>query len=203
METNLSTEHGLSALPGHLHGFALIHRAMRRDARRLRAGVPEGRVAKAASWWHQVRAVIDWHHHTEDEVLWPLIGSRLGPGTEKAMHADHAALDAAMAAVTAALVPGAADLPAAASRFHDVLIAHLRAEEAAVLPVFVHQLTRAEYDAIERRSVAGAGPSIMLFLPAWLLDEASGYSAAAMPPPVRLIGATALRWNYHRQWKWW
>ncbi|MGX7828565.1 hemerythrin domain-containing protein [Actinokineospora sp. 24-640] len=203
METNLSTEHGFSALPGHLHAFALTHRAMRRDARRLRAGVPEGGVAKAASWWRQVRAVIDWHHHTEDEILWPAIRARLDPATEKAMHADHAALDTAMDGVTAALVPGSPDLPAAASRFHDVLIAHLRAEESAVLPVFVHQLTRSEYGAVERRIIGSAGPSIMLFLPAWLLDGASGFSSAAMPPPVRLIGATALRWNYHRQWKWW
>ncbi|SDI44835.1 Hemerythrin HHE cation binding domain-containing protein [Actinokineospora alba] len=209
MRTQLSTENGLSTIPRHIHGFALMHVAMRRDARRLvagAAGVRDGQVDRVAGWWRQVRAVIDWHHHTEDDILWPALRAKspVFAEREQAMHADHIALDEAMEAVTKALAPGRLlDLAGAARRFDTVVHAHLRDEEAVVLSAFRDDLSEREYLAIERRVIASAPMSVMAFLPPWMLDGADGVGASSMPPPVRLLGTTVLRLRYHRQWRWW
>ncbi|WP_436494483.1 hemerythrin domain-containing protein [Actinokineospora sp. HUAS TT18] len=214
MQAHLSTENGLDSLPKHVHGFALMHVAMRRDARRLVSVapvLPQDRVGKVADWWKQVRAVIDWHHHTEDDILWPALRDRV-PGfaeTEKAMHADHAALDDAMDAVGAALKPGRprGEVEAAALGFDAIIRDHLRAEESVVFKAFCVDLSQREYSAIEQRVITSAPLPIMQFLVPWMLDGADNASAvgaaSAMPPPVRLLGTTVLRWNYHRQYRWW
>ncbi len=213
MTGRLSGEHGVDDLPGHVHGFALMHRAMRRDAHRLVTAAPTlaaDKMAKAARWWHQVRAVIDWHYHTEDDLLWPALRSKVPAfaRTESAMHDDHAALDAAMDAVTSALSGGdRTELVSAAARFDAIIQAHLRAEEDVVLPVFCFDMTRREYLAIEREVMASASPSLLAFLFPWMLDSFSRADTAGMiatvPPPVRLIGMTVLQWRYQRQWCWW
>ncbi|NEC69512.1 hemerythrin domain-containing protein, partial [Streptomyces sp. SID9727] len=107
----MTSEH-LPSLPGHFHGFALMHIAMRRDAARLVAVTRSGTGARTdgvVAWWHSLREVIDWHHHSEDAVLWPEL-RRAVPGFDRAADAidgDHQRLDAAMDAVGAALRPGA------------------------------------------------------------------------------------------------
>lgn len=208
MTSNLSSEHGLAQLPAHVHGFALVHRAMRRDARRLAAAAPVApgpHLDRVRGWWRQVRSVIEWHHRTEDDILWPALRARVPgfAGEEARMHADHAALDEAMSAVTSALAAGdRARLRAAAAGFDETVRAHLRAEEALVLPAFCGGVPVEEYTALERRVIGSAPLPLLAFLAPWMLDEADT-AGSAMPPPVRLMGGTVLRWNYHRQWRWW
>ncbi len=65
---------GVGALPRHLRGFAQTHLALRRDSRRLVAAVPlltSSGLPAVAEWWRQFRGIVDWHHRTEDEILWP------------------------------------------------------------------------------------------------------------------------------------
>jgi hypothetical protein len=207
-EISTSTEHGVHGLPEHLLGFALMHVGMRRDAGRLggtASAVTATDVPAVATWWTMVRGIIDWHHHSEDEVLWPELRRRV-PGfaaREAAIDGDHEVLDAAMDAVSAALTPRRlAELPEAAARFGTVLVEHLRAEERLVLPVFAEELTPPEYLAIERRVVATAPVRLRIDLLPWMFDGADRRAVAAVsatiPAPVRLLGAAVLRRRYAR-----
>ncbi|MFJ2897450.1 hemerythrin domain-containing protein [Streptomyces sp. NPDC087218] len=208
MSGTMSSER-LDTLPGHFHGFALMHVAMRRDARRLTAAAPRlaaaGPDPAVAEWWRRLRDVIDWHHHSEDELLWPELLRRL-PGAEdvaRALDGDHAELDAAMDGVGAALRPGAdpAAVAPAATRFDEVLHQHLAAEEKVVFPLFA-RLDARDYLALEQRLVRTAPRGVLTYLPPWMFDGAEPRSvslvAATMPPPVRFLGRTVLRRRYER-----
>ncbi|MFJ9210557.1 hemerythrin domain-containing protein [Streptomyces sp. L-9-10] len=208
MSTPMSSEYGLASLPGHFHGFALMHIAMRRDARRLLAAAPAltpAGLGAAAAWWRQLRDIIDWHHHSEDEVLWPgLLGRAPRFAAEaRRLADDHAVLDRAMEAVTTALHPGGnpAAVGPAATRFDSVLRDHLRDEETVSFPVFA-QLSPGDYLAVERKVIASAPFTVMTRLQPWMFDGADKRSvahvAATIPPPVRLIGNTVLRRRYER-----
>ncbi|QXE33152.1 hemerythrin domain-containing protein [Streptomyces sp. GMY02] len=208
MSTPMSSEFGLASLPAHFHGFALMHIAMRRDAQRLLAAAPRlthAGLGAAGAWWQQLRDIIDWHHRSEDNVLWPGLLRRAPEFAPQARQLgdDHVLLDRAMEAVTAALRPGG-DLPAlqlAATRFSSVLRDHLRDEEAVSFPVFA-RLVPDEYLAVERKVIASAPFKVMTQLQPWMFDGADKRSvaqvAATIPPPVRVIGNTVLRRRYER-----
>ncbi|MGW0661584.1 hemerythrin domain-containing protein [Streptodolium elevatio] len=203
----VSSEHGLDLIPGHLHAFALLHRAMRRDARRLVAAAPSvaagpGRQAATAAWWERLRGAVDWHHHSEDEQFWPELRRRTGVSVDDVLDDDHAGLDRAMAAVSAALAtPGTlGDLPLAAARFDTLVHEHLRREEAAVFPVLARVAVR-DYLAVERRLLATAPRAVLMFVQPWMFEGADRRAVAnvtaTVPPPVRLLGGT-MRRRYER-----
>lgn len=212
MTAPLSSEHGLTALPDHLHGFALTHMAMRRDARRLVAAAPTlspAALRTVADWWHEVRSTIEWHHHSEDELLWPEL-RRLVPGVTGAgavLDDDHVALDEAMAEVSRTLGAGGAGLVAAAGRFDALLHDHLRREEAVVFPAFTTGMTVAQYTAVESRVISSAGIGRLGFILPWMFDGFSrretGRADATIPPPIRLLNTTVLRNRYRRRWGQW
>lgn len=212
MTTPTSSERGLDALPGHIHGFALMHMAMRRDARRLGAAAPTlDPGGGVAGWWQQLRRTIEWHHRSEDDMLWPEMRCQV-PGfahQDDVLEDDHAALDEAMDAVSAALVPSGdrAALVAAAARFDNLIHDHLRREEAIVFPAFATGLPVAKYLAIERRVIGSAGFGLLTFVLPWMFDgfsgRAAGQAGATIPPPIRLLGATVLRRRYRQRWRQW
>jgi hypothetical protein len=192
----------------HIHGFALMHVAMRRDARRIVRAAPNVTRANAgpvASWFDQLLEVIEWHHRTEDDVLFPQLRSRVPQfaAKEKELAHDHTELDQAMAAVARSLRSDLAALPAAAREFENILLDHLRVEEPIVLPVFVNDLTRQQYLDIEGQVMRSAGPAMRTFLFPWLFDGVGKRTAAAaaavtIPAPVRIAGNTVLKWRYDR-----
>ncbi|MBP2324344.1 hemerythrin-like domain-containing protein [Kibdelosporangium banguiense] len=207
---HLSTENGVAGLPEHIHGFALMHVAMRRDARRIAKAAPNITRADAgavATWFDQVLNVIDWHHRTEDDVLFPELRRRV-PGfaakEEQELAHDHHELDRAMADVARSLRGDLAALPEAAQRMENVLLEHLKVEEPIVFPVFVGELTPRQYRGLEDQVLRSAGPGMRAFLFPWLFDgidrrTASRTAAAiAIPAPVRLVGSTVLTWRYDR-----
>ncbi|MFF1556371.1 hemerythrin domain-containing protein [Streptomyces sp. NPDC058279] len=200
-----SSEHGLDALAPHFHGFALMHRAMRRDAARLCDAAPAWR-GGGAEWWGRLREVIEWHHTSEDDVLWPGLRRRDADFDAQAgeLHDDHEELDTAMAAVGTAVARGGDGLVPAARDFRDILHDHLRDEERVVFPVFERMGERA-YLAEERKLVATAPRRVLLYLQPWMFDGASPASVAhvgaTIPPPVRLLGATLLRKRYENTLK--
>lgn len=207
MSTPMSSER-LDTLPGHFHGFALMHVAMRRDAHRLTAAAPRltaRGAGPAGQWWQRLRDVIDWHHRSEDDFLWPELLRRhpqFRPQADE-IAGDHTELDRAMDQVTAALTAtgGPAALPAAAEHFRQVLTHHLADEEKTVFPIFA-QLPARDYLTLEQRLVRTAPPGVLTYLPPWMFDGADRRSvdlvAATMPPPVRLLGRTVLRRRYER-----
>ncbi|QSB16797.1 hemerythrin domain-containing protein [Natronosporangium hydrolyticum] len=201
----MSTEDGAADLPDHVLSFGLLHVAMRRDARRL-VNVAAALSPGVTRWWEVVRTVIDWHHRSEDTVLWPELRRRI-PGftaQEARMHGDHEELERSMDEVSASLNSGRdADTHAAvALRFESVLREHLRTEESLVLPIFTDTLSRSDYLGIERRVLATAPLPVLSVLQPWMSDSVdrrtAGRMAAAVPPPVRLISRTILRRRYQR-----
>ncbi|MEU0373090.1 hemerythrin domain-containing protein [Streptomyces sp. NPDC006283] len=208
MSNPMSSER-LDTLPGHFHGFALMHIAMRRDAARLTAAAPRltaRGLDPAAQWWRRLRDVIDWHHRSEDDFLWPELlrqNPQFKPQADE-IAGDHTELDRAMDQVTTALTTpaGPTALLGAAEHFRQVLIDHLADEEKIVFPVFA-QLPARDYLALEQRLVRTAPPGVLTYLPPWMFDGADHRSvqlvAATMPPPVRLLGRTVLRRRYERQ----
>ncbi|MHB9757723.1 hemerythrin domain-containing protein [Streptomyces sp. BYX5S] len=206
--TEPMTSERLATLPGHFHGFALMHIAMRRDARRLAAVARSATGAhpdRVAAWWRGLREIIDWHHHSEDEVLWPELRRSVPEFAQAAdvIDGDHARLDAAMDAVGAALAPGVGPggLVPAADTFGDVLRDHLAAEERVAFPAFT-ALGEQRYLALERKLLRTASPRVLGHLQPWMFDGADPASvahvAATIPPPVRLLGRTVLRRRYER-----
>ncbi len=209
MSKAMSSEGGVQLLPPHLYGFALMHVAMRRDARRLVDVAPRvtpATVGPVAAWWQQLHDVIDWHHRSEDDVLWPSLRA-LVPGfgaIEREMHHDHSALDEAMAQVSGALRrrSSLAVLIPAAHRLHQVLFDHLRHEEAAIFPVLGNELGLREYLAVEQRIIGTAPGRVRSCLQPWMFDGAdpavTARVAAGIPLPVRMLGNSLLRRRYQR-----
>src|SRR5690606_3548901 len=201
-------------LPDHVYGFALVHIAIRRDARRLAEAAPALQpvlLPRVRTWWRQVRAVIDWHHRSENEVLWPALRRRVRgfAADERVMRHDHIALDNAMKAISAALAPGGdrVALEQTVTWFDALVAEHLTLEEAVLFPIFRTGIGADEYLEIERRVLALARPNVMAFLLPWLFDgvgaEVAAKAAATIPPPLRLLGRTVLRRRYYHKLRWW
>ncbi|MGW2254325.1 hemerythrin domain-containing protein [Kitasatospora sp. NPDC001660] len=201
-----SSEQGLGGLPEHIRGFGLMHVAMRRDAARLCAAarsVRPGGARALGEWFGRLRAVIDWHHHSEDEILWPYLRGHV-PGFDGsgALEQDHGALDRSMSRVAGVLTTGrVVELPEAAQEFADLVRDHLRHEERVVFPVLA-TLGVAEYGRVERRIIGSAPAQVMTYLQPWMFDGADAASVAAVaatiPAPVRLLGRTVLERRYRR-----
>ncbi|MBD0673708.1 hemerythrin domain-containing protein [Streptomyces sp. CBMA156] len=201
-----STEQGLRVLPEQLKGFGLMHVAMRRDAARLTAVAQRGATGSSgalAEWFGRLRAVIDWHHHSEDEILWPYLRGRAadfdGSGV---LERDHEALDATMRRVAGVLGSGLrAELPEAARAFESLVREHLRHEEPVVFPALA-ALPVDEYLRVERRIIGSAPTQVMTYLQPWMFDGADAASvravSATIPAPVRLLGRTVLDRRYRR-----
>ncbi|GLV80171.1 hemerythrin domain-containing protein [Streptomyces hygroscopicus] len=193
---------GADALPRHLRGFGQTHLALRRDSRRLVAAAPlltSAGLPRAAEWWQQLRAIVDWHHQTEDEILWPGLNEyvpEIAAGSHR-MVQDRVAPDDSMFRVTKALEGGRAELIGGpVDTFDTVLHRHLHEEEALTFPVFA-RVPADVFAALERRVLAAAPFRVKRVLPPWLLDELP-QPAGLMPGPVRLAGRTLLGGAYRR-----
>ncbi len=193
---------GVDTLPRHLRGFAQTHLALRRDSRRLVAAAPlltSAGLPRAAEWWRQLRAIVDWHHRTEDQILWPGLIEHvpeIAAGSHR-MVQDHVALDDSMLRVTRALEGGNAELIGCpVDTFDTVLHRHLHEEEKLTFPVFA-RVPAEVFAALERRVLAAAPLRVKRVLPPWLLDGLP-QPDGLMPGPVRLMGRTLLQGAYRR-----
>ncbi|MEV5436543.1 hemerythrin domain-containing protein [Streptomyces sp. NPDC052682] len=193
---------GVDTLPRHLRGFAQTHLALRRDSRRLVAAAPlltSAGLPRAAEWWRQLRAIVDWHHRTEDQILWPGLIEHvpeIAAGSHR-MVQDHVALDDSMLRVTRALEGGNAELIGCpVDTFDTVLHRHLHEEEKLTFPVFA-RVPADVFAALERRVLAAAPLRVKRVLPPWLLDGLP-QPDGLMPAPVRLMGRTLLQGAYRR-----
>jgi hypothetical protein len=190
----LTSANAIQALPDHVHGFALVHVAMRRDARRLVAVAPHvtaTTVGAVGAWFQQVFDAVEWHQRTEDEVLFPELRRFLPAfaAREQALVYDHVLVDLAMAEVAAALSPSGDRtlLPSVSRRFRTVLFEHLNLEETVVFPALV---TMDAYPAVERRMMRTAPPVVF----PWMFDGIDRRTASvALPLRGRLFVARTYR----------
>lgn len=198
--------------------FAAMHDAMRRDVRRLVAVLDTdgpADVPALARWFDRFEAVIEHHHHCEDDIVWPGLESivaRRDCGAEgtalllarQDLLDDHRELDAAMSAVRTSLheASTASDRLDAARRFETCLDDHLTREEAAVFPLLTAHVSEEEFAVLEHAVVDVTPMAAMTFTVPWIMDEAPADLCAkvrdGMPTPIRLANRWVLQPRYHR-----
>ena len=158
----------------------VVHTALLREFRllpRAVARVGTGDVRRAAVVDRHLGFLCDLlhhHHEGEDTLLWPRLRERL-PAAAMAhldeVETQHAGLDTALQAVTAARTRWTADagathrdtLVAALDALHGQLKEHLDTEERAVLPLAASALTEAEWHAVgEAAAAAMPKPALLL-----------------------------------------
>jgi hypothetical protein len=172
-----------------------IHRAVRRDAGRLRLALAGGReiaIDAVRAYWDVTAAQLHHHHDFEDTVIWPLLAQRLGDRVETllARNADeHRRMAAAMDEFDAAVGALTTDPVAARdalARMRETIETHLGHEEADVLPLIPEAFTMEDIAFFQAEDAKTNVPHV--FLP-WMLDDAPEadlvFFTAAMPAPVR------------------
>ena len=169
-----------------------IHRAVRRDARRLAAAIADGHETSDAvrDYWAVTATQLHHHHEFEDTVIWPLLGQRLGNrvGALLARNAhEHQVMVSAMDAFDTALA--AADVASARValvRMQQAIDGHLAHEEADVLPLIPEAFTMEDIAFFQAEDAKTNAANV--FLP-WMLDDAPdedlAFFTGPMPAPVR------------------
>ncbi len=186
--------------------MVIVHAAMLRELR-LAPGLVRGaatagtrRVARIADHVQLLLDLLHHHHEGEDELLWPVLAQRLGPGEGEthAMEAQHARIATLIASAARVLHPWRAaptdHTATLVTTLHDLYAAaegHLRAEETTVLPLVERHVTEAEWHKV--------GEAAMASLPKPKLPMITGMIAygndpalvalllAAAPRPVQLL----------------
>jgi hypothetical protein len=177
--------------------------------------VPEGDVARVrllADHLELVLRLLEHHHESEDELLWPLLLARVPDELAPLVHlmeSQHEGVHGMLDEV-GTLLPRWRSEPtrAAGARLADrvehlvvLLDEHMRAEEQHILPIATRRVTQAEWEALGERALKGVPPSkgplvFGIFMeigdPEVVADE-----LAKAPAPVRLL----LRLTARRAWR--
>jgi hypothetical protein len=170
-----------------------IHRAVRRDARRLADALSRDSLSwdSIRVYWREMADQLEDHHTFEDAVIWPLMAERLGDRVARLLGrnaAEHEVLAAAMRGFDEAVSAGT-DHGAARSALQTLRTAietHLDDEEADVLPLIPEAFTAGDVAYFVAESAKANPPQT--FLP-WLLDDATesdmAFFAGQLPDAVR------------------
>ena len=185
-----------------------LHDAFRRDLVRLArvsatADLSDpARRQSVAAGWNVFKRQLHNHHTGEDEIIWPLLRTRLTDSQNAlsvlaAMEDEHKLIDPVLAAVDNSFAAGGDGLADATDALATTLTGHLKHEEADCMPLIGIALTAAEWRRAGRKMGTKAGISTVQEMFAWMLDDVPRSKAAAtlgeLPPPVRLL--------YRRLWK--
>ncbi|MEV0318465.1 hemerythrin domain-containing protein [Streptomyces sp. NPDC050658] len=185
----------------------IVHRAFRRESRLLRelvAAVAPGDTARAkviADHFRDYRIGLKNHHEGEDELLWPLLLSRVDLGADVVLRmevqhervaATTARLDAAVPAWEATAGADERDtLVAVLADHRAVLLEHLDDEESALLPLAAEHLTEKEWASLGDHMVASTPKLTLLTLFGLVLEDADPAERATLlsvlPAPVRAV----------------
>jgi hemerythrin-like domain-containing protein len=206
--------------PSYARAFAAMHDAMRRDAQRLvdaidTSSLTASRVKALARWFDRFEAVIEHHHHCEDEIVWPGLEAiivRRGCGHEgaafvdarRALLDDHDALDAAMRAVrdTLAGTSTVTDRRQTARHFQATLDRHLTNEEAALFPLLLLHVSEEEFLELEQVVMEATPFTALTFTLPWIVDGASVDLAreilSDLPLPIRIANRWIMTPRYRR-----
>lgn len=184
-----------------------VHRAVRRDLRRLSAALESGdgtRTPAIFDYWTVTHHQLHEHHVLEDTVVWPLMRERLGSAVDSLLDRnaqEHQDMSAAMdqfGAAVASMTTDPAVARAALEHLGQVVETHLAHEEADVLPLIPDAFTMEDVAFFSAEAAMTNPPPE--FLP-WLLDDAPEVDVAfftgPMPPPVleELRSSWTPRWQ--------
>ncbi|MEU6996507.1 hemerythrin domain-containing protein [Streptomyces sp. NPDC046465] len=186
------------------------HDAFRRDLERFAAAVASGRAgtSQVRAGWENFKRQLHVHHTVEDAVLWPRVAAQVTerPDDQKLMaemEAEHASLDAVLAAVDTGLAQSSADLGERVERLAQALGSHMRHEEDAALPLIQDVLTNKDWDAFRSAMAKKQGPKgAAVYIP-WVMD---GRDVAerkrfldTMPAPVKVLNKLFWESSYQKR----
>ncbi|TDC62651.1 DUF4267 domain-containing protein [Actinomadura sp. GC306] len=187
--------------------MVVIHRGMRRESHLLAELIGATRPGDR----HRARALAahlaDYllglrnHHHAEDELIWPLLLSRVDLDADVVlrMEAQHERITATVTRLRDLAGPwtrtaGAAArdaLVAALTEHRAVLVEHLDDEEAHLLPIAERHLTEAEWNAQGEHFVRHTPKAKLFTLLGVVLEDATPRERAeflaGLPAPARAI----------------
>lgn len=210
--------------PCDLTPMYLMHHAFRRDLAMFGAAVTATPVTDRRTWralngrWRRFARVLHHHHVGEDELLWPVLLTRVDAAGDPAaraalaaMEAEHEEIDPLLAGCAAGFerLAGVADEDARAALAVRVAATaerlghHLGHEESEAMTVLQAHLTQPEWHAMDAGFAAHYTPRDMVFAASWVLD---GLPAGARRTALRVFPTTVavawqvlLRYPHHRR----
>jgi Hemerythrin HHE cation binding domain len=165
-----------------LTGLVLVHRAIGADLRRLTASIDElatSGAVPAPTRWRAIRryteallAEIRGHHHTEDEVIWPVLAAAALQAVDlRPLTDDHEAIEPTLDRVSQALgSPG--ELRGPVGELLDILDEHIADEQKQVFPVMRRYLHAETYQWCQRQALRTAPLARLRFTLPWLARHA-------------------------------
>ncbi|MCX4903967.1 hemerythrin domain-containing protein [Streptomyces sp. NBC_00878] len=153
-----------------VHDMVVVHRHFRHlfaESPDLVRGLAPGDTARAALVVDSVRfmlSCVEAHHRSEDEFLWPLLGTRTAEHAEavERMEIQHHRLEDLIRQVTGALDELAANprrtlceqVATQLAELRSLLNEHMDEEEKVILPLAADYLTVAEWEELGQLSAA-------------------------------------------------
>ncbi len=175
--------------PADLSMMYVLHHGFRRDLARFVEAARRTPTDDRSTWrgllarWDLFAVLLHDHHHKEDDVLWPLLRTKVAAAGDEAadavldaMEAEHATIDPLLDAVRNDLTRLAgADDPACRTRLvrsleraRESLGAHLGHEEADAIAILQRYVGAEEWAHLERtRLRGGLSPRDLLRLLPW------------------------------------
>jgi hemerythrin-like domain-containing protein len=196
----------------------LIHRVIRREIAMLpdlirKAAGDRRRAALVATHAAEMLDMLHIHHTGEDELVWPLLLSRVDAddGLIERMQEQHTEIAAAIDDVRAQLPAWAASADGAcgeqiAVRLEDAmqaLRAHLAEEEERILPLAAKHLSQGEWDALGEHGLGAIPRRRRLVILGHILEEADADERrrflTKIPSPARLAYSVVGRRQFARE----
>ena len=207
-----------AAGPCDLLPMFLMHYGFRRDLIQFAAAAANTPVADRSAWrrlakrWDKFGTVLHGHHTGEDEILWPLLLSKVdGAGdsearqTLDAMEAEHSEIDPLLAGCAAGFhrLAEAADADARAALVvrlaatQQRLGDHLGHEESDAMVILQRHLTAAEWDGMHGE-FGKHYKGVLVFTASWVTHQVPAnlmpQVSAFMGTPVMLVSRVLRPW---------
>lgn len=199
----------------YVHEMVVIHRIFRRESALLPAIVRAVGAQDRAAVERTAAAITEYllglhhHHAVEDLLIWPRLAERTGAATTmERMEKQHAAIDASLDAVRAALADWSGSgtssdgetLAFALDEHRAVLVEHLDEEEEFALPEISEHLTVDEWDAVGRRGLEQVPANKRLLALGAILEDATPEERAEFLRKVPALGRIMWRLIGARQY---
>ncbi len=168
---------------------------------------PSALESSIGPYWTFYSAILDYHHHNEDEDDFPLL-ARYYPEIQPLVDelgADHRQMLDVMAKVGRAVksfqttpdVPGRDGIYAAAVELRDLFFPHLDREDAEVLPMYAKWIPYDDWDRLETKALKGIPKPQMGYAVGALDETIRSTPEAERPdgPPLPVKVMLALSWR--------
>jgi hemerythrin-like domain-containing protein len=168
---------------------------------------PSALQSTVGPYWTFYAAILDYHHHEEDDKDFPLLAGYypdIKPLVDE-LGADHRQMLEVMAMVNAAVesfekspdVAGRDAINAAAIELRDLFFPHLDREDAEVLPMYAKWIPHGEWEDLETKALKGLPKPQMPYAVGALDETIRSTPEADRPegPPLPVKVFLALSWR--------